>query len=431
VSIPTFLDFSPEGGLELSADLCNGNGSCRKKEGIMCPSFQATDDEYLTTRARAQALRSIVNGKLPLEALTSAEVLKVLDLCIECKGCKTECPSQVDMAKMKSEILFQYQEKHGYSLRNYLFAHVQKFNKIGSYFPKIYNGITQSMLSRFLMDKIGIASERPLPPVSLATFSQAFKKYKQPGGLNKSLVLFIDTFTEFNAPQIGISAVKILNKMGYFIEPVPWSCCGRPLISKGFLKEARQTAIALISRLHPYAEKNLPIIGLEPSCIMTLRDDFLSLVGVGSDLQNKVKQIVSVCTTFDEFLANHLELILPYLKPIDSPLKEVLLHVHCHQKALIGSQPTLEVLQAVPGFRVTEIKSGCCGMAGSFGYEKEHVELSKAIANLKLVPAIQKAPDALIVANGISCRSQIAHLTEAVPLHLAECLAISLGSSPR
>ena len=221
VSIPTFLDFSPEGGLELSADLCNGNGSCRKKEGIMCPSFQATDDEYLTTRARAQALRSIINGKLPIDALTSAEVLKVLDLCIECKGCKTECPSQVDMAKMKSEVLFQYQEKHGYSLRNYLFAHVHRFNKVGSYFPKIYNGITQSSLSRYLMDKIGIASERPLPPMSLTTFSQAFKKYKQPGGLNKSLVLFIDTFTEFNAPQIGISAVKIFNKMGYCMSMSP------------------------------------------------------------------------------------------------------------------------------------------------------------------------------------------------------------------
>lgn len=427
VSIPTFLDFSPEGGFDLSADLCNGNGSCRKKEGIMCPSFQATNDELHTTRARAQALRSIVNGKLPLASIASAEVLEVLDLCLECKGCKTECPSQVDMAKMKSEILFQHQEIHGYSWRNYLFAHVPNFNKIGSFFPFLYNKISQSSLSQYLRDKVGISIQRPLPALASSTFSKIFKSYKQQGPLDKTAVLFIDTFTEFHDPHIGLSALKVLNKMGYKVVHIPWSCCGRPLISKGFLKEARKKANALIHRLSPYAEQNIPIIGLEPSCIMTIRDDFLSLVELNKDLRLKIQKIAAASTTFDEFIAEHLDLLSPHFLPACVPPKQILLHVHCHQKALVGCQAALKALQAIPGCHITEIKSGCCGMAGSFGYEKEHVNLSTAIANLKLIPAIQNNPDSIVVANGISCRSQISHLTEAVPLHIAECLANNTG----
>ncbi len=413
----TFLDFSREGGFELAVDLCNGNGMCRKRENVMCPSFQATGDEYDTTRARAQSLRSLIHGRLKPEELTHQGIHDVLDLCLECKGCKKECPSHVDMAKMKAEVLYQYQEKHGYSFRSKLFAHIGTLNKWMSPFASLFNTLSTSKLSRRLLERIGIAPERSLPPLAKERFSTWFNKNRATEKSDKKVVLFNDTFTEFNCPEVGIAAVKILRKLGYEVMVPPWKCCGRPAISKGLLEHARHQSEHLIEEFKLYARQGIPIIGLEPSCILTLKDDLQSLVGNSND---DASLIASMCITIDEFLDHALkETSLPFR----ASNQTVYFHGHCHQKALVGTSHSLALLKRIPGLQVREIDSGCCGMAGSFGYEKEHYDLSMQIGELKLFLAVRSAPDAMIVANGMSCRSQIDHGTERPAQHLVEFLA--------
>lgn len=422
-AIPTFLDFGKEGGIELAADMCNGNGLCRKMESLMCPSFQATKDEYDTTRARAQALRSIIHGKLPSKELSGDALYDVLDLCIECKGCKRECPSQVDMAKMKAEILFQHQEKHGYSLRNRLFAHQHTLNLQASRFPRISHAITSSVFGKAVLRQLGVATERELPPSAPVKFSSWFRNYSQ--SLNKKqIVLFSDTYTEFNEPEIGKAACKVLSALGYHISIVAGHCCGRPLISKGFLRQAKKNALKVMDTLLPFVDGGFPIIGLEPSCMSAFRDDYQSLLGNNQLLDSVVSRMLS----FDEFLEHHVQegkLPLPFIEKT----QEIWIHGHCHQKALVGMAPTLEVLCSVPGFEVHEINSGCCGMAGAFGYEKEHYEISMKIGELRLFPAVREAPpEAWVVASGMSCRSQILHGTGRRALHLAEAIALHMLS---
>ena len=413
--IPTFLDFTKEGGFAMAAEMCNGNGQCRKKEGLMCPSFQADKDEYHTTRARAQALRAIVQGKLAVNDFTNREVYDVLDLCISCKGCKTECPSQVDMAKMKAEFLYQYQEAHGYPLRNRLFGHIDTFNRVLSPFASLVNWMGSTWLGKQMQRWLGIAPERSLPPLAAERFSSWFDKYQQPETAVTPVVLFNDTFNEFNHPEVGQAAVKVLNRLGYRVILAERSCCGRPLLSKGMLKEAKEKALRLIDILYPYAALEMPIIGLEPSCLLAIKDDFSDMVA-GEALE----AIQRCCTTFDEFLASHID-------KLSFPEREnklvVKVHGHCHQKALVGTKPTLDVLRAIPGIEVSEIPSGCCGMAGSFGYEAEHYDFSMKIGGLVLFPAIAASTDdTLIVADGTSCRSQIADATHRRAKHLAELL---------
>jgi FAD/FMN-containing dehydrogenase/Fe-S oxidoreductase len=417
--IKTFLDFQPEGGFELAVDLCNGNAQCRKMDGTMCPSFQASNDEYHTTRARAQALRGIINSRLPIETLTSHQLYDVFDLCIECKGCKTECPSQVDMAKMKAEFLYHYHTKHGHPLRNQLFGHIGSFFQLASQLPHFFNALGQSKLSHHLLSWIGITPHRTLPLLADHTFSHWFKQHP-PLSSKKEVVLFNDTYNEFNEPSIGIAAVKVLERFGYKVHVPSWKCCGRPFISKGMLQQAKSKAEALVDHLFPYVQKGLPIIGLEPSCILTVKDDFRSVLGSSSE---KAAQVAKACTTFDEFLHSQpIEMILPFIK--NNQPKTILMHGHCHQKALVGTKPSLDFLKGIPNVFASEIDSGCCGMAGSFGYEKEHYLFSLKIAEQRLFPAIRAAPDhTILVANGVSCRSQIAHGTNRKPMHLAEIVA--------
>lgn len=425
-SIPTFLDFGREGGIELAADLCNGNGLCRKTHEVMCPSFQVTGDEYDTTRARAQALRAVIHERLPLEKWTSVEIQDVLDLCVECKGCKTECPSNVDMAKMKAELLYQYQEKHGYSLRSRLFGHIGNLLRLGSLFPSFFNKCSQSVLSKTILGWIGITPKRSFPQLASEKFSEWYSKNYELINSSKKVVLFNDTYTEYNEPRIGIAAIKVLNALGYEVILPMWQCCGRPLISKGLLREAKKKAGLLVETLAFYAEHNIPVIGLEPSCILTLKDDYTGLLGS----EARLEQIIKGSKTFDEFVYAHVvEGRLPLnFKEQKLPVK---VHGHCHQKALVGLRPTLGVLRAIPGFDVSEIESGCCGMAGSFGYEKEHYEFSLKIGELKLAPVVRaSSDDCLIVADGISCRSQIAHMTGRHAYHLAEVLNESLLALP-
>lgn len=387
----TFLDFSKEGGFHLAVDMCNGNGQCRKQESVMCPTFQAYGDEFHSTRARANALRAMINGSLPKD---SQEVYKVLDLCIECKGCKKECPSLVDMAKMKSEFLYHYQKSHGTSLRNFLFAHIGNINKIGSLLSPLSNLLTIKPLLKLL----GIDTRRPLPPFS--------KRLTHKTHSNPDVILFIDTYTEFNYPHIGAAAYSLLEKLGLKVHSPKWSCCGRPLISKGFLKEAKQKATALSKQLEPF--KDLPIIALEPSCLSALTDDYHSF---NIDLK---------AVTLDEFLFNHWENNPPHFAHKE---ENIALHTHCHQKALLGTLHTLNILKMLPGATLFEIDAGCCGMAGSFGYESEHYDFSLQIAKTKLIPSINALPsDTTLIANGLSCRSQINFTTNKRPQHLAEFL---------
>lgn len=421
--IPTFLDFSSEGGFELAADLCNGNGQCRKAEKIMCPSFQATGNEYDTTRARAQSLRAVINGRMPIEELTGDAIYDVMDLCLECKGCKTECPSQVDMAKMKSEILYQYQEKHGYFFRNYLFGHINNINKLTSPLASLFNRFSKSGLGKKLLKAVGITPNRTLPELANERFSTWFKKQTQKPSAKK-VVLFNDTYTEYNTPEIGKATFKILRALGYQVFIITNQCCGRPLISKGLLKPARLKAQHLVNELSPFAELNYPIIGLEPSCLFAIKDDYKGLLGkADGHICKSLDRIIEACTTLDEFLCKHLQ---DGMLPLSfSPTRaNVLVHVHCHQKALIGTESCLKALRGVPSFDVKEIESGCCGVAGSFGYEKEHYELSMKIGNLHLLPTIRHSNNEyLIVANGVSCRAQVEHGTNRRALHLAEAIA--------
>lgn len=385
--IETFLDFSREGGFELAVDLCNGNAMCRKKEGLMCPSYQATEDEYDTTRARAQTLRSIITGRMPKEKLNSPEVLNVLDLCLECKGCKRECPSQVDMAKMKAELLYQAK---GFSPRSYLFSHIGPLQKMCAPIATLFNWIGNSWIVKKLS---GIATKRSLPSIATQRFSAWFKTYKQPAH-DKSVALFNDTYTEFNHPEIGKAAVSVLNKLGYTVRLIPWKCCGRPMISKGFLKQAKSHAQELAASLDSY---QVPILVLEPSCHSALIDDYRGLIGKTCDVQ-----------LFESFVAGHA------LK-LKEPQTPILRHTHCHQKAL--TDPV-----SIPGLKIEEIDSGCCGMAGSFGYEKEHYDLSMKIGSLKLFPTINQNKEAVVVACGMSCRHQITHGTGRQVRHIAELL---------
>lgn len=424
--IKTFQDFGPEGGFALAADLCNGNAQCRKTEGLMCPSFQATGDEFDTTRARAQALRAVINGRWKVDDFTSDKVGSVMDLCLECKGCKTQCPSRVDMAKMKSEFLYQYQEKHGYTLRSRLFGNIALLYSLASPISGIFNAIVQNTLFRKLMGLFGIAPERSMPSLSRERFSA----WKRPIGKEgaKAVVLFIDTYTEFNEPDVGKAAFEVLSNLGYQVITPPWTCCGRPLVSKGLLKDARKKAEALIDLLIPYAASGVEIVGIEPSCILTIADDFAGIVS--KEKREQAQLVAAHCGTFDSFIFKHLcNGALPF--PITDVKIEAKVHGHCHQKALVGMRPTIEVLKALPGVTATEIPSGCCGLAGSFGYEKEHYQLSMKIGRLQLFPAIENTePKTIIIANGFSCRSQISHGTGRKAVHLAEFIAsLTLGKT--
>lgn len=417
-NIKTFLDFTPEGGFELAVDLCNGNGLCRKAETVMCPSFQATDNEYDSTRARAQALRNMIHSPNPTEKFTEKALYDVLDLCIQCKGCKTECPSQVDMAKMKTEFLYHYHKKNGLSLRTRLFAHLADLFATGSKFPKLTNSLLSNGFSKILLNFLGITSKRPFPTLAKKSFSTLMKSKEQKKNHHKKVVLFNDTFTEFISPQIGLSAVKVLQELGYDVIIPPWTCCGRPLLSKGMLEEAKTQALKILHLLLPYAIEGLPIIGLEPSCILTIIDDFPSLLS-----QEKIQTLHDKAITFDEFISKHTT---NGQLPLNFKHKQAyaIYHIHCYQKSLIGSRPTENVLNNIPRCDATEIKSGCCGMAGAFGYEKEHYDISMKIGGLRLFPAIKHTLLATkIISNGFSCRSQIHQGTEKEAVHLAEFLA--------
>ena len=421
---PTLLDFSEQGGFAAAVEMCNGVGVCRKSlEGTMCPSYMATRDEEHSTRGRANALRAVLSGKVPAEDFTGRRLYDVMDLCLECKGCKAECPSNVDMAKMKYEFLHHYHAAHGVPLRARFFGRIGDLSWWGSRLAPVSNWLAAAPPSRWLLERLlGIDRRRPLPPFARESFTDWFdRRPVRRDAPRGSVVLFNDTFVTYNAPEIGRAAVEVLEAAGYRVEMVDRKCCGRPLISKGMLDEARASAAFNVARLHPFAVRGIAVVGLEPSCLLTLRDEYVDLLR-----SEEARLVARSAFLLEEFLLRERARGLT-LRFRDGA-RRALLHGHCHQKASVGTAPTVAALNWA-GYEVTEVDSGCCGMAGSFGFEKEHYELSVTLGNRRLAPAVQAAAaDTEVVAPGISCRQQIEHLAGRRAKHPAEVLRDALAT---
>ena len=424
---PTSLSFAADGGIARAAELCNGLGACRKFEGGMCPSYMATKDEEHSTRGRANLLRQALNGALPAADLAGERIHAALDLCVECKACKAECPSGVDMAKLKFEVLARYRAAHGMPWRARAFVNIRRFSRLGSRAAPLVNAVGRFGPGRALLQRsLGIHAARPLPALARQSFPRWFasRARSDPAAPRGEALLFDDTFTDYYYPQVGRAATQILEALGYSVTLAGrLGCCGRPAISHGALETARQWARRNVAALLPYAERGVPIVGVEPSCLLTLRDEYPDLLSGAP-----ARAVADRALLLDELLAQILDeepdvarLFRPDLE------RRILLHGHCHQKALVGMGPTLAALGAVPGYDVQLIDSACCGMAGGFGFEAEHYEISRAMGALKLFPAVEAAPrDTVIAVTGVSCRQQIGHFTGREPRHAVELLAEAL-----
>ncbi len=419
----TLLDFSERGGFAAAVEMCNGVGACRKSlEGTMCPSYMVTRDEEHSTRGRANALRAVLSGALPSSEFTGKRLYEVMDLCLECKGCKAECPANVDMAKMKYEFLHHYYQKHGLPLRNRLFGGIARLNRLGALAPGLSNWLSNLAPNRWLLEKVaGIDRRRPLPAFADETFEAWFRKRGAPVDAPRGeVVLFHDTFVNYNAPAIGRAAVALLERAGYRVLLADRKCCGRPMISKGLLTQAREHAEWNVARLAPYARRGITIVGLEPSCLLTLRDEYVDLLRT-----DDARLVAAHSLLLEQFLLQERERGLELSFAAHG--RKALLHGHCHQKAIVGTAPTVKVL-AWAGYTVSEVDSGCCGMAGSFGFEREHYDVSVALGNRRLAPAVKAvSADTEVVAPGVSCRQQIEHLAGRPARHPAEVLLDALA----
>ena len=420
-SVETTLDFSQDFGFAGSVELCNGQGACRKTlGGTMCPSYMVTREEEHSTRGRANALRAVLSGTLPASEFAGRRLYDTLDLCLECKACKAECPSNVDMAKLKYEFLAHYHRANGTPLRARLFADIARLNRIGCLFAPFSNWATASPLARWLLARVGVHPRRRLPPFARPTFSSWFRRHRPEvvTGARGRVVLFHDTFMEGNYPSVGVAATRLLERAGFQVSLVPRKCCGRPMISKGMLERAREHARHNVELLYPLVAQGIPIVGTEPSCLLTLRDEYPDLLpGDG-----RAKAVAENAFLLDQFLVRLQEDRGTGLEFAPHPGK-VLLHGHCHQKALVGVDASVQALQMVPEAQVEALDAGCCGMAGAFGFEKEHYDLSMQIGERVLFPAVRWDPGATVMVTGVSCRQQVEHGTGVRPLHLAEFLA--------
>ncbi len=428
IPLKEHLDFSEDQGFARAVEMCNGAGICRKRTtGTMCPSFMATRDEMHSTRGRANALRAALSGWLPPEEFTSPRMYQVLDLCIECKGCKAECPSSVDMAKIKFEFLAHYYEKHGVPLRARLLGNFHVWQKRARRFKALANfGASHPLMRHFLEKVIGLTRERSLPRFAGQDFLEWFDRRRTASQSTapQTVVLFHDCFNTYHEPDVLIAAVQVLEAAGYRVVLSGHECCGRTMISKGLVDEARAAAQETVRTLMAFAEQGIPIVGLEPSCLLTLRDEYRYLLPD----QNAVNTVSQNSFLLEEFLMPRLESGEVRLSILAEP-RPVILHGHCHQKALVGTTATQRLLNLVSTEGVEEIDSGCCGMAGSFGYEKEHYEISMAIGERRLLPRIRSASErALIAAPGFSCRSQIEHGAGRRALHPVQILRDAIKS---
>lgn len=423
--VKTALDFSLHGGPAALAGMCSGVGQCRQSlAGTMCPSYMATGDETHTTRARANALRVSLSNRGLLAGLDDPHLHEVMDLCIGCKACKTECPTGVDMARLKAEFLHARHLRRGASRRARFIADVPSRLPLASRFPRVVNRLTASApFRRWLEFRYGLDRRIAPPRLAPRTFRHWFRRHRPPASAPRGrVVLFVDTWTNHFQPGVGRAAVALLEAAGLSVECPPHVCCGRPMISQGLLDEARRLAETNLRALIRHAREGTPIIGLEPSCILTFADEFPQLVP-----QVAARRIAAQVTTIEAFLDDLLEREPQALRFQSTAGRRVLYHAHCHQKALIGSAPAVSLLRRVFGAAAEEINAGCCGMAGSFGHEEEHYDVARAIGEQRLFPAVRRRGRAEIAVSGFSCRTQITHFTDASPRHVVEIIQSALG----
>lgn len=428
--VDTLLDFSDTQGILRLAEKCNGSGDCRKSVasgGTMCPSYRATKDEKDTTRARANALREFLTNSTMENKFGHHELKDVFDLCISCKGCKSECPSNVDVSALKAEFEYQYQKLNGSSLRSKVFVNNTRLNAIASKVPSFTNYIYRKQWSSSLLKSLlGVAKQRSLPTISKTTFRDWYSKSKLKPHRNprKTVYLFVDEFTNYLESEIGQDAFFLLQNLGYEVLLPNHKESGRSFISKGFLKQAKEIANRNVFYLVDEISAETPLIGIEPSAILTFRDEYLRLV----DDKDSAQALAKHCFTIEEFIANEIKLGNITESQFSQEEKTIKLHVHCHQKALSNQKHSFDMLNLPTNYKVTIIPSGCCGMAGSFGYEKEHYDISMAIGEHTLFPAVRKASEeTIIAAAGTSCRHQIKDGTQRESLHPVTILRKALN----
>jgi FAD/FMN-containing dehydrogenase/Fe-S oxidoreductase len=406
-NVSTWFDYSEFGGFGGAVEMCSGIGACRKKlSGTMCPSYMATRDEKDSTRGRANTLRLAMTGKLGESGLGDQGVYEVLDLCLECRACKAECPVGVDVARFKSEFLADYWTRHGTSLRARALGGIADASVWGSRFAPVSNWVASAVSGM-----IGIDRRRRPPAWKRQTFARWRAEHNNAASAPRQVTLFNDTFTNHYDPEIGIAAVEVLERGGCSVDVVRPGCCGRPLISQGLLEGARAQAAKLVDGLWPIANRGGKILFLEPSCLSSVKEDVPSLLR--GEQQTRARTVAAACMLFDEFAAG-LDLKLR------AGPQRVLLHGHCHQKSMGLLDASKSLLSRIPGATVVDLDAGCCGMAGSFGYTREHYDVSVAIANRKLLPAVKTMqPGDVLAAPGTSCRHQVADLSGATAQHPA------------
>lgn len=419
--IETLLDFSSSEGILREAEKCNGSGDCRKLPefgGTMCPSYRATRNEKDTTRARANALRDYLTNSEKANKFNHEELKDVFDLCLSCKACASECPSSVDVASLKAEFQYQYQKANGFSFRSKLFAHNNKINGYVSRVPKLTNFMFSNRITSRIIKYIGgIAKERSLPLIATKSLDKEFQhNYNQyfKNKIIKEVYLFNDEFTNHLDTEIGVDTLLLLTALNYKVNIIKHHESGRALISKGFLEEAKKVANKNVLIFKDLVSENTPLIGIEPSAILTFKDEYLKL----ADDKEAAKAIAQHTYLIEEFIQQEIK--LGHVKPdqFTQQEKKIKFHGHCHQKALANQKSSFDLLNLPKNYKVTIIPSGCCGMAGSFGYEKEHYQVSMQIGEQTLFPAVRKtSDDTIISANGTSCRHQIKDGTGRVGKH--------------
>ena len=420
------LDWSADGSYAGAVEMCNGAGVCRKEgTGVMCPSYMATRDEAASTRGRANALRAAISGALGPSGLADETVYEVLDLCLSCKACKSECPSLVDMARLKTEFTAQYYDAHGVPLRSWVFGHIHRLNQLGSRVPHVANLVLVSPLARWAFAQIGVTKERQMPLFANQRFSVWARRHHRPQPGRKAPILVSDTYTEYNFPHLGRAALRVADAAGFEVRvwgPRELDCCGRPLISKGLLDDARWLARRNVARMAPAVAQGERFMFIEPSCAAAFRDEYPDLVL--PEQRDAARLVAGAVITVEEWLAEEADTLGDL--EFDATPGEVVMHGHCYQRALWGTQAAHRALGLLPNVTVTELDDGCCGVAGSFGYEAEHYDLSMQIAGQRLLPGIAAAPNAIVVASGVSCREQVAHGAGREALHPIELLAARL-----
>ena len=423
--LETLYNFESTGGILNTVEKCNGSGDCRKLSfagGTMCPSYRATLDEIDSTRGRANVLREFLTQNTKENPFDHPEIKEAMDLCVSCKACKSECPSNVDMASLKAEFLYQYQKTNPISLRSKLIAHNARINAVTHKFAGIYNFIGTRSWFKSL---IGVHSKRLLPNLKSKTLRQWFSSIQQKSH-SKSIYLFCDEYTNHFDVELGKKTILLLNKLGYKVFMPAHSESARAYISKGFLEEAKTIATNNVSIFSALISNDKPLIGIEPSAILGFRDEYPNLVD--ANLRSTAENLAENVFTIEEFLAKELNAHKIDISKFTTKSETVYYHGHCHQKALSSNTYAETILKMPPNFKVETIDSGCCGMAGSFGYEKEHFDLSQQIGEDRLFPFLRELKKEVIVsASGTSCRHQIRDGVNKTALHPIEILYNALN----